>query len=139
MRAASKQPSVKRVVLTSSSAALAPSLAVPVVLTSDMYNDEAVKLAWEGKLSPPEQVNAVYCASKVSAEKACWKFVEDEKPGFQFSTVVPNMNFGPVVGKGQSGSSSALVGMIVNGMGDKAPTALFQSRKPCSTIIRLSH
>lgn len=36
----------------------------------------------------------MYAASKTEAEKACWKFVEEEKPHFEFSTILPSVTFG---------------------------------------------
>jgi nucleoside-diphosphate-sugar epimerase len=38
-----------------------------------------------------------YRASKTFAEKAAWKFLEEEKPGFTISTINPPMVFGPIV------------------------------------------
>jgi hypothetical protein len=36
-----------------------------------------------------------YRASKTFAEKAAWKFVEDEKPAFTLTTICPPFVFGP--------------------------------------------
>lgn len=36
-------------------------------------------------------------ASKTFAEKAAWKFLEDEKPNFVLSTMCPPLVFGPIV------------------------------------------
>lgn len=123
LRAAAKEPSVKRVVVTSSTAAT-PSveLNTPFEITPEMYNDNAIKQAWDGaKDAPaagtPEAFKSgaiVYSASKTAAERACWKFVEEEKPGFVFNTVLPNMNMGPVLDKAQTSPSAGWLGYIIN-------------------------
>lgn len=38
-----------------------------------------------------------YRASKTFAEKAAWKFVEEEKPNFTLATINPPLVFGPIV------------------------------------------
>lgn len=87
-----------------------------------MYNDEAVKLAWEGAATKTGTNDfmdgfTVYSASKTEAEKACWKFVEEEKPSFELSTVLPNTNFGPVFDKAMPASTGAWAGQILKGEG----------------------
>lgn len=87
-----------------------------------MYNDEAVKRAWESAKNPPVPGSPeayklafdVYAASKTEAEKACWKFVEEEKPGFVFNTVLPNMNLGPVLDKNQTSRSAGWMVPLIN-------------------------
>jgi hypothetical protein len=39
----------------------------------------------------------VYSASKMQSEQAAWKFMEEEKPGFVFNTVLPNANIGYIL------------------------------------------
>lgn len=48
----------------------------------------------EGKKT---NVFSVYCASKIIAERAAWDFIEKEKPSFDFATVLPAFNFGPIL------------------------------------------
>ncbi|KAF5209265.1 hypothetical protein E0198_004542 [Clavispora lusitaniae] len=86
-------PQIKRVVVTSSHAAimttLNPSEAGPsVVETEETWNP----LTWEGSL---ENALVGYCGSKKFAEKAAWDFVEQEKPNFVLSAVNPVYVFGP--------------------------------------------
>lgn len=124
LRAAAKQPTVKRVVVTSSAAAVfIPKPDRPIELTPEMFNDEAVKMAWDsvGQTPAPQSPEAymlgvlVYAASKTEAEKACWKFVEEKKPGFEFSTVVPTITFGPLLDKENVSSSAKWVDWILKG------------------------
>lgn len=39
----------------------------------------------------------VYAASKALAEKAIWKFVEDEKPGFRVNAILPDTVMGQIL------------------------------------------
>jgi len=86
-------PTVKHVVITSSFAAiLNPS-----------------KGAWPGHTYSEDDWNPMtledikgviplgYRASKTFAERAAWKYVEEEKPGFTLSTINPPMVFGPII------------------------------------------
>jgi len=98
LKAAAKEPSVKAVVYTSSSMAAAMAKAdVEQHIDSSSYNQEAVDAAWA---PPPYEMDRwlnVYAASKVAAEKAAWKFMEEEKPGFVLNTILPAANFGKVL------------------------------------------
>lgn len=84
-------PQIKRVVVTSSYAAIG-DLSKPQ--SSDTIDTEETwsPLTWETSLENPL---VGYCGSKTLAEKAAWKFVEDEKPNFVLSTVNPVYVFGP--------------------------------------------
>ncbi|KZM26997.1 Methylglyoxal reductase (NADPH) [Ascochyta rabiei] len=85
-------PSVKRVVITSSFAAIV----------------QADKGFWPGHAYSEADWNPItleeatenpmmgYRASKTFAEKAAWKFLEKEKPNFTISTINPPMVFGPI-------------------------------------------
>jgi len=86
-------PTVKRVVITSSFAAIINpfKLAWP----EHTYSEEDWSpLTQEQALENP--VNG-YRASKTFAEKAAWDFVEKEKPNFDICTMNPPMVFGPIV------------------------------------------
>lgn len=82
---------IKRVVVTSSYAAILNfdnPQSDKVIDNEDSWNP----LTWETSLANPM---AGYCGSKTLAERAAWKFVEDEKPNFVLSTVNPVYVFGP--------------------------------------------
>lgn len=110
LKAAAKTPSVKRVVYTSSQGALRTETDTPLTVTQDTWNDFAVEIATDPSkhASLPDEAKGVvtYCASKVLAEKACFEFVEKEKPCFTLNSVVPNMNLGPTIHLKQPASSS---------------------------------
>ncbi|KAI8236916.1 Ketoreductase azaE [Colletotrichum sp. SAR 10_86] len=83
-------PNVKRVVITSSVAAAVNIMAPPPILTSEMWNP----ITREEASSNPF---FAYLASKTFAEKAAWDFVNDKKPHFALSTILPPLILGPVV------------------------------------------
>jgi len=85
-------PTVKRVVITSSFAAIVNVRGQPPGYTysekdwNPITEEEAYQNPSNG-----------YRASKTFAEKAAWEFVEKEKPNFTLATANPPMVFGPVV------------------------------------------
>ena len=83
-------PSVKRVAVTSSFAAIVNPNKHAKVYDESIWNpvtmEEAVK-----------DPATAYRGSKTLAEKAAWDFVKKEKPNFQLSTLNPPFVFGPVV------------------------------------------
>lgn len=83
-------PSVKRVAITSSFAAIINPAGHPKVYSESVWNpitpEEAVASPQNG-----------YRASKTFAEKAAWDFVEKEKPNFDIATLNPPLVLGPVV------------------------------------------
>ncbi|KAL1885773.1 methylglyoxal reductase (NADPH-dependent) gre2 [Paecilomyces lecythidis] len=81
-------PTVKRVVVTSSFAAIV-NPQHPKVYNETFWNP----ITWEEGLQPSN----VYRASKTFAEKAAWEFVEKEKPNFDLATINPPLVFGPIV------------------------------------------
>jgi len=83
-------PSVKRVAITSSFAAIVNPDGHPDVYNEDVWNP----VTFEEATKDPA---TAYRGSKTLAEKAAWEFVEKEKPNFQISTLNPPFVFGPVV------------------------------------------
>lgn len=108
LRAAATQSSITRFVLTSSSIAgdyTRPNEVYP--LDENSWNDVSVEQAHK-KGEGFEQGAHVYAASKILGEKAAWKFVQDEKPGFVLNTILPNYTLGPILDPAsQSGSSGS--------------------------------
>ncbi|ETI27330.1 hypothetical protein G647_09520 [Cladophialophora carrionii CBS 160.54] len=84
--------SVKRVVITSSFAAISNYSNPPKVYTEQVWNDQTMEEALT--TTNPQ---AAYRASKKFAEKAAWDFMENEKPGFTLATLCPPMIYGPVL------------------------------------------
>ncbi|KAJ5938589.1 hypothetical protein N7466_001723 [Penicillium verhagenii] len=82
-------PSVKRVVVTSSFAAIVNAKQHPKIYSEKDWNP----VTWE----EAQDHSQVYRASKTFAEKAAWKFVEEEKPNFDIVTINPPLVFGPIV------------------------------------------
>lgn len=110
LTAAAKEPSVKRVVLTSSSTAAASPQPNKVFRIDDhLWNEDAVKAAW----APPPYEGVqrrldVYSASKTRAEQEAWKWMKANKPGFVLNTVLPNCNLGTVLSVENQGTPSTV-------------------------------
>ncbi|KAH7010492.1 hypothetical protein EDB80DRAFT_763398 [Ilyonectria destructans] len=100
LRAAAREPSVKRFVYTSSIGAVySPKGGVSVTLTQDSWNDAALDAAWAPPPYEPQRAPKVYAASKVEAERAMFKFIQDENPGFTATAVNPFFVIGPALHK----------------------------------------
>lgn len=116
LTSAAKEPSVKRVAYTSSSVANTfPTPNTVFEITADTWNDAASSAAWAPPPYNMDRALAVYSASKVEAERACWKWVEEKKPGFAFSSVLPSGNFGPAMHAGQSSPTLTWIRLLING------------------------
>ncbi|KAK3312527.1 hypothetical protein B0H66DRAFT_400341 [Apodospora peruviana] len=82
-------PSVKRVVITSSSAAV---LNPPN--HREVYDETSwSEITWEEGV---EDIKKTYRASKKFAEKAAWDFVANESPSFDLATINNTYTFGPI-------------------------------------------
>jgi nucleoside-diphosphate-sugar epimerase len=82
-------PTVRRVVITSSFAAMVVPDAHP-----DVYDETA----WNPVTAEEAEKDAVtaYRASKTLAERAAWDFLSTEKPAFTITTINPPNVFGPL-------------------------------------------
>lgn len=58
----------------------------------DVWNDSAVAAAWNKDTPAEKKSMAVYSASKTEGERAAWKWVKENQPGFTFNAVLPNLN-----------------------------------------------
>ncbi|KIJ56318.1 hypothetical protein M422DRAFT_23608 [Sphaerobolus stellatus SS14] len=91
---------VKRVVITSSNAAIAPMSKpddLPKIFDEASWNNTAVEVTEkEGRHAHPGQI---YRASKVLAERAAWEFVDSHKNEINWDliTLQPPFIFGPVI------------------------------------------
>lgn len=116
LESAAKEPTVKRLVYTSSSVALsAPKPNVKFEITTKDWNDEDVEKAWGPPPYETDRSWAVYSASKTQSEQAIWKFVKERKPGFIVNAVLPNFNMGEIFSENQPASTGAFVKKIFEG------------------------
>ncbi|GAA5982782.1 hypothetical protein JCM10908_006785 [Rhodotorula pacifica] len=92
LRAAQKEPSVKRVVLTSSFAAVLDfdRLSPDVTFTEKDWNPATYDAAKKSDQKP-----YVYCASKKIAEEEAWKIAKEPETKWELCTICPPMIFGP--------------------------------------------
>jgi len=94
---AARAPSVRRVVLTSSMAAIIDFGADKFSSPAKIYTEaDWNPTTWEDALSTTN-MGTVYQASKKYAEKAAWAFVDREKPGFDLVVLNPPSVYGPMV------------------------------------------
>lgn len=100
LKYANKEPSVKKVVITSSFAAIidfqAGGLDRPgYIYTTKDWNPGTYEQAKHA--TGPNAGIFAYCVSKKLAEKAAWDFVEKEKPSYTLATINPPMVYGPTI------------------------------------------
>ncbi|OCF75587.1 hypothetical protein I204_04444 [Kwoniella mangroviensis CBS 8886] len=89
-------PDIGRIVYTSSSGTVNdPEMPCPVRYDETSWNTVSVGVC--EKLGSNADGGHKYRASKVLAEKAFWKFFEDEKPKFDGATIHPVMTYGPII------------------------------------------
>ncbi|KIV91722.1 hypothetical protein PV10_06234 [Exophiala mesophila] len=109
LKAAANEPSIKRFVLTSSStAATSPIPNKKFSVDEKTWNDDVVKEAWKPPYEGVQKKLDVYTATKTESEKAAWKFMAENKPGFVLNAVLPNANIGKVLSPENQGAPSTV-------------------------------
>ena len=109
LAAAEKEHSLKRFVLTSSSAAASQNKLNEVYdLTDKMWADWAVDEAWAPPPYTMERAVANYFASKVLTEQKLWKYVKARKPHFVVNSVLPDLIVGLPVSIEKQGYVSSM-------------------------------
>ncbi|MDJ1481764.1 aldehyde reductase [Cytophagaceae bacterium YF14B1] len=110
---ASRDAGVKRVVLTSSFAAIGYSTNVPGhVFTEEDWTDPNVPLM-------------AYIKSKTIAEQAAWEFMRHEGGTMELSVINPVGIFGPMIGGISSASLDGVVKNIIGGLVTSSPNFTF--------------
>jgi nucleoside-diphosphate-sugar epimerase len=106
---ASRDAGVKRVVLTSSFAAVAYSKNIADhIFTEEDWTDANTELP-------------AYIKSKTVAEKSAWEFIEKEGNGLELTVINPVGIFGPAIGGITSASLDIAVSGILNGTMNQTP------------------
>jgi len=117
VNAAHKVPSIKRVVITSSSVAVRDgNTVIPKTLTGEDYNEAGLK-AYQEIGQEKATWKDKYSAGKTQADLALKAFVEENKPSFDVTILIPNTNFGPMI-YGKPHSTAGWVYNLLNGNGD---------------------
>lgn len=120
LRYAAKEPSVKKIAITSSFAAVVDFPNGGPNRPGFVYTDKD----WNPLERKDAQGPVAYSISKKLAEKAAWDFVEQEKPLFQIAAFNPPMIYGqteqPGVRLGNLNTSSAAIYALLKGL-DKMP------------------
>ena len=99
----SKKHNVKKVILTSSFAAIHETL-----------NDRQESFNEEDWSNPNKPGISFYAKSKTMAELAAWEFMEMENPDFSLAVINPVLVMGPSLSK-DVGTSNSLVKNMING------------------------
>lgn len=107
-----KAPSVKRVVITSSFAAIVSPDEHPDVYSESQWNPVTYEEGIENR-------GKTYRVSKTLAERAAWSFMDEEKPGFSLATICPPYVFGPPIHAPESpaalNTSNTYFAMLMHG------------------------
>lgn len=118
LKAAKEAGVCKRFVFTgSASAAWIPKPDTEFTIDKETWNTTSMEKV--RAMEPPYKPEAFYdviAASKVEAEQAVWKFVEDEKPDFVVNSVVPNTNIGRVLLKPATSSANFALLVLKGGI-----------------------
>jgi nucleoside-diphosphate-sugar epimerase len=115
-KAAATEKSIKEFVYTSTIGAISPLPFKPGFhFDGTQWNDDIHDIAWAPPPYTPERGFPVYVQSKVEAEKAFWKFVNEERPNFNSNTIIVSTVFGPRLHVKQGGSTAEwLIGVANN-------------------------
>lgn len=128
-------PQVKRIVITSSFAAIVdPSQGARPGYT---YNEKDWNPVTYEQAKSGDGGTA-YCASKTFAEKAAWEFVEKETPNFNIATICPPMIYGPLdhdASLDHLNTSSADIYRLMNGSQKEAGPTAFPGTGISSPIV----
>lgn len=124
LEAANAEPTVKRLVYTSSQGACVSSVpGVEYEINQDTYNMTAISQCQalcngETLQDSISRGLLLYYGAKAQAEQQGFDWVLQHKPSFIFNTVVPNVNFGRVVSPKNTGfhSTAALVESVTRGL-----------------------
>ncbi|KAF1959651.1 dihydroflavonol-4-reductase [Byssothecium circinans] len=112
LKASAKTPSIKRVVYTSSSIATTFPVnnGVEKILDQNSYNEEGIAKGWKHPEDEPDYLKGlyIYAALKTESEKACWKWMNENKPDFVFNTICPNINHSKVLVPEKQGEPSTI-------------------------------
>ncbi|KAL9480907.1 hypothetical protein ACSS6W_005693 [Trichoderma asperelloides] len=116
LRAAAAEPSVKRFVFTSSAgSAIMPVPGASGHVGHDTWNDAAVQAAWAPPPYDASRGMITYMGSKVEAEKAVWKFLQEEKPNFVLNVVSPFTTMGTVLHPSHARGTAGWVSSLYKG------------------------
>lgn len=123
LKSAYGEPSVKRFVFTSSSAAAAKVDEGGLTITEDSWNEQAVEAAWAEPPYGPDRAGPVYAASKTQSEQEVWKFHKEnreKRPDF-------------VVNTGEYGSIRGYLHQLT--IGSPSQLCLWKGSGPCQSRL----
>lgn len=101
LRSCKEAGTVRRVVLTSSMAAITDQPRADLLLTEEVWNERS------------SLTRNPYYFSKVQAERAAWAFVEQEAPGFDLVVINPFLVGGPSLSPALNTSPGVIRGLLM--------------------------
>ncbi|KAF5667109.1 NADPH-dependent aldehyde reductase [Fusarium heterosporum] len=138
MSAASKEPSVKEVVFTSSIMAVALPIASNAVrVDRDTWNDAVVEMVSAPPPYHPSHAMFVYAAGKYAAEKEVWRLVDETKPNFNVNVICPFGIVGEPLHKKHVESPANWISIISKGQKeqlDAFPASFFSDVQDVATL-----
>ncbi|OQE42344.1 hypothetical protein PENCOP_c004G00449 [Penicillium coprophilum] len=133
LKAAAKEPTIKKVVITSSIAAMIPLTGLPAGGVIKEDNDWDFSVDENGDFEDPQNPAAtpmrLYMASKLLADKATWEFRATAKPHYALVTLHPAYVYGHNLLQTSAegikwGSNSGLWNLIMKGVGTRDTVAV---------------
>lgn len=119
LKSAANEPSVKQFVYTfSSTAATLPIPNKEFTIDTNTWNETSIKAAWAPPPYEDDRAWAVYASSKTEGEKALWKFMEEQKPGFVANAILPNSNYGTILANAQPTTTGKWIRDLYDGNTD---------------------
>ncbi|KAG5645393.1 hypothetical protein DXG03_006346 [Asterophora parasitica] len=111
------EPSIQRVVYTSSFAAVCNPPLLPHA--GHMYTDDSWNPATYDEAKASDNPFFVYCASKTLAEQEVWKYIKENKPSWHATTICPPLILGPPLqpmsSMGSLNASLVSIWTLING------------------------
>ncbi|PLB54020.1 cinnamoyl-CoA reductase [Aspergillus steynii IBT 23096] len=107
---------VKRFVLTSSnSAAHMPTPDVYVRIDENTWNETSAKAMLDESTPPEKKGYHVYATAKTEAERSAWEWVKNNRPEFEFNSVLPDGNYGRILHPEIFGSTMGWLRNVLKG------------------------
>ncbi|KAJ6179786.1 hypothetical protein N7519_010247 [Penicillium mononematosum] len=109
LKAASTEPTIKRVVLTSSIVAAGYPTGKGFKLDVDSWDRSLEQASEDGTTVP------IYRACKIEGERQAWKWVEKNQPHFELNSVLPWLTLGKILHPNIGGSTMGYVSGLLKG------------------------
>ncbi|KZO93937.1 NAD(P)-binding protein [Calocera viscosa TUFC12733] len=136
---AAEKVGIKQFVLTGTGLSILSAGEVPPTMVTDKdWNEESIKQyenATEEEKKSPHWIFSLFAVGKQLAERAAWKYVETDKPSFELTVVLPELNWGPVL-YGKEALTPSWVTNLLRGdaSGMRSPARRFVDVRDCARL-----